>query len=444
MRKWNRLCLAVAMAFVAATAALAGPGKEMRGVWLSASLAAKDGETPEQTAQRLEDHGFNAVFVSYQPNSEPLRSLLSACRRHHVETHLWVFRPPVEMKDSWRCLSYDEGKGAMVPGHACFCDEEYLAACEEKVRQIVREYDVDGVQFDEVGFSRPWQSLCERCRQKFAADTHTAVSDWPNDVIRVGQVTKANTLDYAAWRGPGFDAFIQWRCGRLTEYLRRLRDAARSVRPVTVSYAAMPELPADRTFYGEDLAELGKVFDFIVPMSYYTEYAGMSGGRPEWTAETCKSLAAWVHQGNPDCRVYAGISAYGSDGGWREPIRDLFQKQVAAGAITLDQQKEHMKYFTCKQGLESLEWLHAEGKLSTEDYERVKGVVDRRVPTSHEIVQAIQSVRKAGLPGFVFFRYECMFEDREQGVIGQDLWPRLKEVFGAPAAPPAGQSAPAK
>lgn len=290
----------------------------------------------------------------------------------------------------------------------------------------MREYEVDGIHFDEVGFGMPWQSLCERCRKAFAADTGAAVTDWPNDVIRVAKVTRTNALDLAAWRGPQLDAFVGWRCGRVTQYLRRLCEAARSVRPVAVSYAAMPEPSANRVFYGEDLAELGKVFDFIVPMSYYTQY-GM-GARPEWTAETCQALAAWVHQGNPQCRVYAGISAYGADGGWFESVRALYDKLVAAGAVTTDQRREHLQHRTCKQGFESLEWLHGEGKIDQAEYDRVKAILDARTPTSDELVRAVASVRQAHLPGFVFFRYECMFEDRTQGVIDLVQSPRDEVV----------------
>ena len=422
-----RVALLVALA-LGATASI-GFAKEARGVWLSASYAAKCGETADQIADRLAQCGFNMVFASYEPNSQPLRALLSACRQRHIETHLWLFRPPVELKDAWHCRSYDVGKHAMVPGRGCLCDEEYLAACEEKVRQIVREYDVDGVQFDEVGYGQPWESLCERCGKAFAADTHKEVKDWPNDVIRVGQLTGKNSFEFDQWGGPQFEAFVQWRCERLAKYLKRLADAARSVRPLTISYAAMSEPSADRVFYGEDLAELAKSFDFIAPMSYYTQYSGMSGGRPEWTAEVCKTLGDWIHQGNPRCQVYAGISAYGADGGWAEPVRALYDKLVASGAITADQRKEHLKCTTCKQGFDSLEWLHTEGRITPEEYDRAKAALDARTPTADEMVRAVQAIRKAGLPGMIFFRYECMFEDRVQGVIGQDLWPRLQAEF---------------
>jgi hypothetical protein len=323
----------------------------------------------------------------------------------------------------------------MTAGGACLCEEEYLRACEDKVREIVREYEFDGIHFDEVGFSRPWQSLCDRCRQRFSADTGLAVPDWPNDVIRVAKATPAAIHDLAAWRGEHFDAFIRWRCGRVTDYLRRLCDAARSVRPLVVSYAAMAEQWADPLYYGEDLAELAKVFDFLVPMSYYTQYS-MSQGRPEWTAEVCRSLAEWAHQGNPACKVYAGISAYGSDGGWREPLRDTFQRLVAEGALTAEQQQEHLHYTTCREAFESLEWLRSEAKIRPEEYEQLRTTLDERTPTSDEILRAVESVRAARLPGFVFFRYFCMFEDHTQGVIGKDLWPRLQQAFPAPAALP--------
>ena len=426
--------LVALMGLTAVAACSAATTNEMRGVWLNASQTAKAG-TAEQTAERLEGHGFNAVFMRYEADSEPLRNLIAACRRHHVATHIWLFRPPIEKRDAWKCLSYDLAKDTMVPGRECLCDEEYLQACEEKVRQIAREYDVDGIHFDEVGFGFPWQSLCDRCKQRFIADTNVKVLDWPNDVMRLGQVTRTNMLNLGAWRGPYLDAFVKWRCGRVAKYLQRLCDAAKSVRPLTVSYAAMAEPSADEVFYGENLAELARIFDFIVPMSYYTQYSGMSGGRPEWTAEICQILAKWVHQGNPKCQVYAGISAYGADGGWFAPVRELYEKLVAAGTITPEQRTEHLKYRTCKQGFDSLAWLRAEGKVSQDEYEQVKAKLEARTPTSDEMVRAVRSIRKAGLSGFVFFRYECMFEDAVQGVIGQDLWPRLKETLAEPTVP---------
>lgn len=427
-----RLCVVALVAVAVGVAPSAGATNEARGVWMSASQTAKTGETAEQTAERLANCGFTMVLPRYEANSEALRNLIAACHRHHLQVHVWLFRPPVETKDEWRCLSYAEAKQQMVPGQACLCEEAYLAACEEKVRQIVREYDMDGIHFDEVGYGRPWQSLCDRCRHQFMTDTGLDAADWPNNAFQFSKITRENRLNTAAWGGPDVQAFIHWRSKRLALYLRRLCDAARSVRPMPVSYAAMPEPSADEAFYGEDLAQLAKVFDFMVPMSYYTEY----GGTPEWTGETCRTLAEWIHRGNPNCQVYGGISAYGADGGWREPIRDLYKRLVAEGVIAADEQREHMKYLSCRQGVESVEWLHTAGKITPEEYERVKAIVDRRTPTSEELVRAIQSVRRAGLPGFVFFRYECMFEDRGQGVIGWDLWPRLQAAFAeAPAAP---------
>lgn len=435
MRSLNRIAVILSLLLVFAAAVAAAPAKEARGVWLSASTTAKF-ESAEQTAARLAAAGFNLVLPRYEANSEPLRALIAACHARHLEVHLWLFRPPVTMQEAWRCQSYNETKHEFTSGQGCLCDEQYLAANEELVRQIAREYEVEGLHFDEVGFGRPWQSLCDRCRQRFAADTGLPVADWPGDVIRLDKITRENRLDPAAWGGPHCQAFLHWRCCRLAAYLKRLRDAARSVRPLTISYAVMAELSADEMYYGEDLAELAKVFDFLVPMSYYTEYAGMSGGRPEWTAEVCRALADWAHRGNPDCLVYAGVSAYGADGGWREPIRDLYQKLVAAGSLTAEQQREHMKYLGCKQGLQSLQWLRDEGKITADEYERVRKIVEDRTPTSEELVRAVQSVRAAGLPGAVFFRYECMFEDRGQGVIGADLWDRLGELYREPATTP--------
>ena len=92
------LVLAAVCAGVAAP--VAGVPEELRGVWMNASATARTGETAEQTTERLASHGFSAVFVNYEANSEPLRALLAACRQHGLQTHLWLFRPRVETKEA--------------------------------------------------------------------------------------------------------------------------------------------------------------------------------------------------------------------------------------------------------------------------------------------------------------------------------------------------------
>ena len=53
--------------------------------------------------------------------------------------------------------------------------------------EVVRKYDIAGIQFDYMRFPSPDYCFCEHCKAQFQKDTGTKVEHWPEEVVRGGK-----------------------------------------------------------------------------------------------------------------------------------------------------------------------------------------------------------------------------------------------------------------
>jgi len=141
----------------------------------------------------------------------------------------FMFRSPSgfqrQMIAANRVMRSPDGKPLLQGGYGWLCpsqkaNRDLMIAC---VREIVKRYPVDGVQFDYIRFSEQPSCFCANCRREFERWHGKLVKHWPDDVLN----------------GPLTQRFIEWKQHVINQWARDLSDAAHSVRPDTIVSAAV-------------------------------------------------------------------------------------------------------------------------------------------------------------------------------------------------------------
>ncbi|MGD0017252.1 MAG: family 10 glycosylhydrolase, partial [Verrucomicrobiia bacterium] len=256
---------------------------EIRGVWVS-DTARLDWD--RATAQ-LKRNGFNAMYVNFAtaggafyPGSRVLpdvsgmsakefeRGIFLAHKRglavHAKLVVMFMFRSPPDFQRKMvaanRVMRGPNGKPILQGGYGWLCpsqknNHDLMVAC---VREMVKRYPVDGVQFDYLRFSEQPSCFCANCRRAFEQWHGKPVKHWPYDVKD----------------GPLTQRFIEWKQQIINQWTRDLSDAAHSVRTnVTVSAAVFHDLDRAREEMGQDWKlwlERGWL-DYVCTMTYTTD-----------------------------------------------------------------------------------------------------------------------------------------------------------------------------
>lgn len=91
----------------------------------------------------------------------------------------------------------------------------------------------------------------------------------------------------------------------ITEFVKNFTKSVKDVNPsLTVSATVMPEQNATY-YYGQDIPEMGKYVDVIVPMMYKGNYEADSN----WV----KNTTDWIVKNSGDAKVWVGLQTYQSD-----------------------------------------------------------------------------------------------------------------------------------
>ena len=87
-----------------------------------------------------------------------------------------------------------------------------------------RQYDVDGLVFDRMRFID--QCYFATTRGEFEKAIGKKVERWPDDILKIDPIPGRPVV-----RGPLFQAWIEWRAGQITSFLKEAIAAARAVKP---------------------------------------------------------------------------------------------------------------------------------------------------------------------------------------------------------------------
>jgi uncharacterized lipoprotein YddW (UPF0748 family) len=355
MRFWRGLLLLLLLLFPATGRVFAADGDypkyEIRAVWLTtifgldwpgqpAADAAGQARQKQELCHmldRLKEANFNTVFIQTRlrgdviypsaiepvskvftgkyglmPGYDPLAFAIEECHRRGMECHAFLVTFPVGSDKVVR----EQGASSVVERHRALClhhrNEWYLdpglpgtsAYILSLVREIVHNYDIDGIQFDYIRYPDGAQSFPDG--ESYAAyGRGKSLADWRRD-----NITRLVTLvyDWVKQEKP----WVQVSSSPLGKYSKAQHPNAK--------WTAYDDVYQDPVAW----FQAGK-HDMIVPMMYYRQN------------DFYPYVSNWTEQARPRNMV-AGLGAYRLDkreGDWAlSEIRDQIKyvrKQGVSG-----------------------------------------------------------------------------------------------------------------
>jgi hypothetical protein len=158
---------------------------------------------------------------------------------------------------------------------------------KEAMLELVRSYDIAGIQFDYMRYPGGDYCFCDGCKERFQQSQGVKVEKWPDDVRQGGPLA-------GKWQ--------QWRRGLITSLAQEISDAARALKPaICVSLAAWPDIDDGRDVYGQDWVPWAGdgALDFVCPMDYATD-----------DQELASLVQRQVSEVKGAVPVYAGLGAF--------------------------------------------------------------------------------------------------------------------------------------
>jgi uncharacterized lipoprotein YddW (UPF0748 family) len=230
--------------------------------------------------QRLKAAGFNAAmpgmlgpdFANYDskllPHSktfsergDQLAQCVAAARKHGIEVHVLsasfaMEYAPKEVADKMRA----EGRLQLsATGDEtlwlCPSNPKNFELARDAVLEVVRNYDVDGIQLDYIRYPGVRNCYCDGCRGRFEAMRGGKVADWPAE----------------CYRGALKAEYGQFRCDQITRLVKTVSEEAHRLKPwLKVSAAVFVNYPACKYDMGQDWVMWCKqgYLDFVCPMNY--------------------------------------------------------------------------------------------------------------------------------------------------------------------------------
>lgn len=331
MSRWRAVMLAALLALGLSLPAGAQSRRgELRGAWMG------EGYGRDYTAimESLKENGFNAFFPNFSigdtafypskvltaaPGGEPGRDELAeaakAAKERAVELHVWrinwaLWRTPPEALDELDAAGRLQRNSRGQRGRAdpdvgvdwlCPSHRENRKLEKEAMLELVRSYDIAGIQFDYMRFPNGNYCFCEGCRRQFEEDSGVRVERWPDEVLE---------------GGARLQQWLEWRRGLQTSLVKEISRETRRIKPdVSISLAAWPDLAAAQAAVGQEWPAWVRqgMLDFVCPMDYTVEREELS-----------QKLAAQLAVTRGAVPLYAGLGAFMMESG-----RTLIE-QVAA------------------------------------------------------------------------------------------------------------------
>jgi uncharacterized lipoprotein YddW (UPF0748 family) len=291
---------------------------EMRGAWMGSGY----GRDWAATMKSLKKNGFNALFPNMcsggaafypskvlpqaaggAPGRDEMAEAAKAAKQYGIELHVWRINWMLENAPSERLaelerqgrlmrnpegkLVRDDPQDSLKIDWLCPSHPDNRKLEKEAMLELVRKYDIAGIQFDYMRYPSPNYCFCDHCRQQFQKDAGVTVEHWPADVTGDGQ--------YAA-------RYADWRRGLQTSLVAEISQEAHRIKPgVFVSLAAWPDREVAREWVLQDWPAwvAAGSLDFICFMDYTADDAQLTG----WLSRGLASVRGSIP-------VYAGLGAF--------------------------------------------------------------------------------------------------------------------------------------
>lgn len=258
------------------------PPGEFRGVWCHRDYGIR-GWSWEQTAQRLADLGFTAVFPNvlsaasagypsdYLPptkacreRGDQLAACLAACKPRGIQVHAWMLCLSLGTEGAAR-TSVLAGAGRLQTNSAgattpylCPNHPTNRELLRNAVRELADRYPaLDGVHFDFIRYAGQDYCFCPQCRQAFERRLGQRLARWPQDAQSTHR-----------------DQWLAFRRASISDLLKSLRDTARETNPsLNISAAVFENWLTARDTVGQDWQAWCRRgwLDMVCPMNYIRE-----------------------------------------------------------------------------------------------------------------------------------------------------------------------------
>ncbi len=266
--------------------------KEVRALYAFQPDAAPfTGLTPNQTAGKLQEFGFDAVFGG--SSLPPIRRALQiAGIKRFSEVPLFVGEKHWERDPNCQPVARSGRKVKKQGWYAPVCpNTEWLRKEKlETILRLVKDQEVDGIWLDFIRYPLFWEEVppflvdtcfCPVCLSKFEQKTHLHPEG-------------SSTQEKAEWiLSQHTEEWYRFRADSILEYIRTVVDEVHKAKPTALVGAfVLPwrEDEHEHALYriaGQDLEGIGRIVDVISPMLYFHELR-----RPAtWVSERVTELS---------------------------------------------------------------------------------------------------------------------------------------------------------
>lgn len=211
-----------------------------------------------------------------------LLELLAAAHKKGIRVHAWLTSASdahykKSHPHSGRC-HFTRGRDQAL---IALSDEGYLRYMEQYVRELCRQYDVDGLHLDYIRYNHLLYGWGEEDMIRYAAsgaDPAHLRQLMEDTFLRGGESLPTRIFDALRAGDPHVLALANTRRKDVVRFASALTAAARAERPgLLLSAALMPEGAYDDTafadlHYGQNYEDAAALYDYVLPMAYSKAY----------------------------------------------------------------------------------------------------------------------------------------------------------------------------
>jgi uncharacterized lipoprotein YddW (UPF0748 family) len=323
------ILLVILMAVVLNIHTYAAAPEPMRGVWLWGSTVREMGKDGVVTViDDLRNSGFTDIFLLVKGESgvvgypsrvalstvktegDLLKAIIAEAHKSRMKVHAWFV---VNGDAAWTAKHPEDMmvhlKNGPTSGRVSPLAPNYQKYIKDLIREIIDNYDIDGVHLDYIRYSHAVYSF-----DKYVLDAAKNRGIDVNQVKNILNQTFYNPKDGSivirAYQS-GDPAIVAWEKLRrdiITGFAQNIKEVVKSAQhPLPFSAALMPEGSYDPTFadvyYAQNYKDAGALYDFVTPMAYWKDFSKP----PQWVGATVVKQGAAALGKTP---VMAGLQAY--------------------------------------------------------------------------------------------------------------------------------------
>lgn len=240
--------------------------------------------------------GASAHHGAYAPHvcqRDLLSEVISVAHQRGIRVHAWFTSTCDEHykrlhPESGRC-HFRRGKDREL---IALTDEGYLSYMEQIIREVSRNYDIDGLHLDYIRYNHLLYGWAEEDLARYAsagADPEYLCS--LVERMFYGEPREEELL-FDAFRAGDRSAlaFADVRRADVVRFASRLTEAARAEKPgLILSAALMPEGAYEDTafsdlHYGQNYGDAARIYDLALPMAYSNAY----GKEAQWVRDVAE------------------------------------------------------------------------------------------------------------------------------------------------------------